>query len=214
MFNFGFRISDQFTGHGNKATDRNGFGAPRRIDMRRRGQPGRIDSQRFEALPQHFPPLAERRRGDLLERPAVAGLRRAARHQPYHRRGDFWLRHEGGRRNVEQDFCFSAPVREHAQPSIGLVVLARDDPLGHLALKHQHHHVVPGRPRLDRQPVDQKRGRDVVGQVGDDFRWLAAEQRPWIEMLRVGADDFQPSRISPSKSPLAPAARARRVPRR
>jgi hypothetical protein len=40
------------------------------------------------------------------------------------------------------------------------------------------------------------RGRDVVGQVGDDRR-LIAEQRPWIEGLRVGADDFQPSRIPP-----------------
>ena len=93
----------------------------------------------------------------------------SAGHQPHHRRGDFGLRDKRRRRNVEQDLCFGAPVRKHAEPAIGFVVFAGDDALGHLALKHQHHHVVPGRPRLDRQPVDQQRGRDVVGQVGDDF---------------------------------------------
>ncbi len=97
------------------------------------------------------------------------GFRRAARHQPHHRGGHLWLRHEGCRRNVEQDFGFGAPVGEHGEPAIGLVILACDDPLGDLALKHQHHHVVPGRPWFDREPVHQKRGRDIVGQVGDDL---------------------------------------------
>ena len=97
------------------------------------------------------------------------GLRRLARYQPHHRRGDLGLRHERRGRDVEQDFGFRAPVREHAEPPVSLLVLARDDAHRHLALKHQHHHVVPGRPRLDREPADQQRGRDVVGQVGDDL---------------------------------------------
>ena len=106
------------------------------------------------------------------------------------------MRHEGRGRNVEQDFGLGAPVGEHREPPIGLLVLVRDDPLGDLALKHQHHHVVPGRPRLDRQPVDQQLGRDIVRQVGDDFCLAAVEQGSWIEMLRVGVDDFQPARIT------------------
>ena len=104
--------------------------------------------------------------------------------------------HESRGRNVEQDLGRSAPVREHAEPPVGFVIFLRDDTLGHLALEHQHHHVVPRRPRLDREPADQQRGRDVVGQVGDDFRLGAAEQRPRIESLRVGVDDIQPSRIT------------------
>ena len=213
-FNFVFRISVNSRAMATKPRDRNGLGAPRQIDLRRRGQPGRVDRQRFEALPQHLPPLAERRRRDLLQRPAIARLGACAGHQPHHRRGDLGLRHEGGGRNVEQDFRLGAPVREHAEPPIGLVILARDDALGHLALKHQHHHVVPGRPRLDRQPVDQQRGRDVVGQVGDDFR---------LGGRRAAAADRNAARRrrrSPAvpdialKSPRAPAVRARRARRR
>src|SRR5918999_845746 len=49
----------QFAGHGNKAGDWNGFGAPGRVDMRGLGQPGGIDRERFQALPQHFAALAE-----------------------------------------------------------------------------------------------------------------------------------------------------------
>ena len=195
---FGFCASyiGQFTGHGNKAGDRDRFGAPGRIDLGGCGQPGRIDRQRFEALPQHFPALAEGGGRHLFEGAAVARLRCCARHQPHHRGGDLGLRHEGGRRNVEQDFGLGAPVGEHREPAIGLVILARDDPLGDLALKHQHHHVVPGRPRLDREPVDQQSGGDVVGQVGDDFCAFAAEHRARIEALRVGVHDLQPAGIT------------------
>ena len=70
------------------------------------------------------------------------------------------------------------------------------DAFGDFALKHQHHRVVPRRPRLDRKPIDQKRGRNIVGQVGDDFCARGPEPRTRIEVLGVGADDFQPSRIS------------------
>ena len=178
-----------------KPRHRNRLGAPRHIDPGGGSQPGRLDRQRFQALPQHFAALAERCGRHLFQHPAVAWLRRGSRHQPHHRGGDLGLRHERGRRNVEQDFGLGAPVRQHAEPSIGFVVFTRDDAFGHLALKHQHHHVVPWRPRLDGQPVDQKRGRDVVGQVGDDFCLGAAEQRTRIERLRVGADNLEPSRI-------------------
>ena len=106
------------------------------------------------------------------------------------------MRHESRRRNVEQDFCLGAPVREHAEPSIGLVVLVCHDTLGDLALKHQHHRVVPGRPGFDRQPIDQECGRDIVRQVGDDFCAAGSEPWTWVEMLRIGTDDLQPSRIS------------------
>src|SRR3954471_20821945 len=103
----------QFASHGNKATDRNGLGAPGRIDMRCRSKASRFDSERLETLPQHFAALAESRGRNLLERPAIAWPRLEARHQSHHGRGDLRLRHECRRRNIEQDFCFSAPVGEH-----------------------------------------------------------------------------------------------------
>ena len=46
------------------------------IDAGGGGQPGRIDAKRFQALAQHFPALAEGCRRHLLERAAVARLRR------------------------------------------------------------------------------------------------------------------------------------------
>src|SRR6266700_7288595 len=64
----------QFTCHGNKAAHRDCLRASRRIDMRCSRQPCRIGRQRFEALTQHFPALAERRCRDLLEGTALAGL--------------------------------------------------------------------------------------------------------------------------------------------
>src|SRR4051795_6434450 len=103
----------QFAGHGNKATDRNGLGAPGRIDMRCGSKASRFDCERPETLPQHFAALAESRGRYLLKRPAIASLRLKARHQSYDGRGDLRLRHECRRRNVEQDLCFSAPVGEH-----------------------------------------------------------------------------------------------------
>src|SRR6478736_873813 len=51
----------QFTRHGNKAGDGNGLGTPRRIDAGRLRKPRGIDTERFQALAQHFPALAEGR---------------------------------------------------------------------------------------------------------------------------------------------------------
>ena len=68
--------------------------------------------------------------------------------------------------------------------------------IGHLALEHQHQHVVPGRPRLGGEPVDQQRGRDVVGQVGDHARAFAAEMRARIEPQRIAGNDLKPARIA------------------
>ena len=41
-----------------------------------------------------------------------------------------------------------------------------------------------------------KRGGDVVGQVGDDLCPLAAEHRAGIEALRVGVHDLEPAGIA------------------
>src|SRR6185295_6918725 len=94
----------QFACHGNKAADRNGFCASRRIDLRGGRQPRRIDAERFQALPQHLAALPECRRRDLLQRPAVAWFGRGPRHEAHHRRGYLRLRDEGGGRDIEQDF--------------------------------------------------------------------------------------------------------------
>ena len=196
---FGLCVSyiGQFTGHGNKARDRNRFGPPGRVDFGGGRQPGRIDRQRFEALPQHFSALAERCRRHLFEGAAVARLRRAARHQPHHRGGDLGLRHEGGRGNVEQDFGLGAPVGEHREPAIGLVILAARRsarrPRAETSAPSCRTRAATARSRAS--PTSSG-GRDIVGQVGDDLRWLAAEHRPRIEALRVGVHDLQPAGIT------------------
>ena len=199
----------QFTRHGNKAGDRNGLGAPRRIDAGRCGKARGIDAERFQALPQHLAALAEGGGCDLFEQLAIAGQRLCARHQPHDGGGDLRRRHEGGRRNVEQDLRLAAPVGEHAEPAIGLLVLARDDALGDLALEHQDHHVVPGRPGLGGEPADQELGRDVVGQVGDDLCALAVEQRTRIEGHGIAMHDLEPAGIARGNLLQAPGSRAR-----
>ena len=55
--------------------------------------------------------------------------------------------------------------------------------------------IVPGRPRLERQPGDQQRGRDVVGQVGDDADRAAVEIGRRIDLQRVAGDDIEPAGI-------------------
>src|SRR2546421_11071768 len=44
----------QFAGHGNKATDRNGLGAPDRIEMHRGSKACLFEGGRLKTLPQHF----------------------------------------------------------------------------------------------------------------------------------------------------------------
>src|SRR3954454_25336523 len=91
----------QFTGHGNKAGNRNGLRAPRRVDARSCGEPRGIGAERLQALPQHLAALAEGGGGDLFEQLAIAGERRFARDQSNDGRRDLRRRHEGGRPNVE-----------------------------------------------------------------------------------------------------------------
>ena len=124
----------------------------------------------FRLCAQHLAALAEGGLGDALERAAVAGQGSCARHKLHQRRRHLRRRHEGRGRDVEQDFRLRAPARQHREPAVGLRAGLRHDALGDLALEHQHEPVVPGRPRLDGEPADQQRGRDVVGQVGDDAR--------------------------------------------
>ena len=74
----------------------------------------------------------------------------------------------------------SAPARaSRASTAEPPVVLAfarrRDDALGDLALEHQGQPVEPRRP-VRRQPADQQRRGDVVGQVGADPRRRAGRR--------------------------------------
>ena len=129
----------------------------------------------------------------------------------HHRRRDLRRRHEGRGRDVEQDLRLRAPAGQHREAAVGLRAGLRDDALGDLALEHQHEPVVPGRPRLGGEPDDQQRGRDVVGQVGDDARRAAAEIRPRVELQRVAGHDRQPCPDSARRSRRAPRWRARRA---
>ena len=150
--------------------DRNFLGARGGLDAGGGEQRQGIAPERFQALTQHLAPLAEGGLGHLLQRDGFAGQRRAARNQLDQRRRDFGRRHERGRRDVEQDARLGAPAGQHRQAAVRLRARRRGDAFRDLALEHQHQPVEPGRPRLGGQPADQERGRDVVGQVGDDAR--------------------------------------------
>ena len=121
--------------------------------------------------PQHLAALAESGRGDAFECAAVAGQRSGARDElaPATRSPSAAARRPTGAIS-NRIFASRAPAGEHGEPAIGLRARLRHDALGDLALEHQHQPVVPGRPRLGGEPADEQRGRDVVGQVGDDAR--------------------------------------------
>ncbi len=70
--------------------------------------------------------------------------------------------------------CVRQPASTDSRPYV-LAARRGDDALGDLALKHQHQAVVPRRPWLGGKPRHQQRGRDVVGQVGDDARRPAVQ---------------------------------------
>ena len=81
----------------------------------------------------------------------------------------------------------------------------------HLALKHQHGAVVPRRPRLDGEPRDQKRGGDVVRQIGDDAHRRALEARARIEGRARPPRRCRGGRDNARRSPGAPRSRDRRA---
>jgi hypothetical protein len=62
-----------------------------------------------------------------------------------------------------------------------------DDPLGDFLLEHQGQAGPPRLP-LGRQPADEQRSADIIGQVGHDMR-LAFEQRRGIDFQSVALDD-------------------------
>src|SRR5262249_48837882 len=87
------------------------------------------------------------------------------------------------------------PANEDRQASVALAAGGGDNAFGDLALEHQHEPVVPGRPRLEREPADQQRGGNVVGQVRNDARAGAAEERTRIEVQGIADDNPEASRI-------------------
>ena len=149
-----------------------------------------VDAQGLETLAQHLAALSEGRGGDALQNRRIAVERVWPWHQTDDRRGHLRRRREGARRHVEQDLGLGAPAGQHAKAAIGLRAGRCDDALGDLALEHQGHRVVPGRPRLGLEPTDQQRRRNVVGQVGDDARRRWGERRH-IDGKRVVRHDRQ-----------------------
>ena len=92
----------------------------------------------------------------------------------------------------------ATPADEDGQASVALAAGGGDDAFGDLALEHQHEPVVPGRPRFEREPADQQRSGDVVGQVRNHAREGVAEERARIEVERIAGNDLEASGISPS----------------
>ena len=93
---------------------------------------------------------------------------------------------------------FATPANEDGQASVALAAGGGDDAFGDLALEHQHEPVVPGRPWFEREPADQQRSGDVVGQVRNHAREGVAEERARIEVERIAGNDLEASGISPS----------------
>ena len=139
----------------------------------------RIDAERLEALPQHLAALAEGRLGHALERAAIAGerLRRAGSS-----RTTDDVTFGGGtkarRRDVEQDLRLGAPAGEHGRagrrPSLpGAATMRSATSRWNISTSRSYQ----GGHGSAVSQCDQQRGRDVVGQVGDDARAAAGEQR-------------------------------------
>ena len=105
----------------------------------------------------------------------------------------------GGRSN--RIFGSAQPLHQHRQPAVGRAARRRDEPLGDLALEHQGQAFVLADPV---EPAQQQRGRDVVGQVGDDLARRLATARPG----RAPARRPRPARAGRDSAP--PARRARR----
>src|SRR5262249_39237388 len=101
----------------------------------------------------------------------------------------------GAAGDVEADARLATPANEDGQASVALAAGDGDNAFGDLALEHQHEPVVPGRPRLEREPADQQRGGNVVGQVRKDARRGTAEERTRIEVEGIADDDLKASWI-------------------
>ena len=168
-----------------------------------------------QALAQHLAALAEGGLGDALERARGRnGSGLGARHQAHDRRGHLGRRHEGRRRDVEQDFrlaCASRPARRAGRSSCapGAATMRSATSRWNISTRH----VVPRRPRLDAEPAHQQRGRDVVGQVGDDADGAGrvAEMRRGSNVERIARRPREPARDSARRSRRAPRSRARRA---
>jgi hypothetical protein len=65
----------------------------------------------------------------------------------------------------------------------------RDDPLRHFLLEHQRQRSPPWRP-VTTEPLDQQRGPDVVGKIGDDVGATAGDGF-LIDFERVGLEDLE-----------------------
>src|SRR5262249_30266925 len=130
-----------------------------------------------------------------LRRAALTGARICERTPLPDGRGHFWWPHEGAAGDVESDARFATPANEDGQAPVALAAGGGDDAFGNLALEHQHEPVVPGRPWFEREPADQQRSGNVVGQVRNDARGSAVEQRARIEVERIAGNDLEASRI-------------------
>ena len=202
---------------------------PRRARSARcrpREQRSRIDAQRLQALPQHLAALAEGRLGHLLQGSAsqASGAARGTSRTTDDVTLGGGTKAEGATSNRIFASHASPPAPTAGRRSCcpARRRCARPPRAGTSAPA-----VVPGRPRLGGQPADQQRGRDVVGQVGDDARARAAQMRARIEARarrpprsRAGPDSAPRSRPAPriarsSRSMaitrLAPCASSARV---
>ena len=106
-----------------------------------------------------------------------------------------WARREGFRRDSEENAGLRAPLRQDRKPPVVLAARRCDDPLGHLALKHQDHAVEPGRPRVGLEPGDEegvsRRHRAGWRRCGQGREAQARE----VDLHRVSGHDIETSGI-------------------
>src|SRR6516164_1988415 len=137
------------------------------------GDPGALeerldwDAQRLEAGPQHLATLAERCGGNVFEYTFLRwsewlGSRHNTNNARRHVRG----RDKGASGYVEKEPRLCEPLGHYREPSVRLAVRRRSQTLRNLALEHQRQAFVFVNAI---EPAEQQRGRDVVGEIGNNF---------------------------------------------
>ena len=107
-------------GQCDKSLDRNLLGARGGVDARGGEQRRRIGAERSQALAQHLAALAEGRRGDALERDAVARQRRGARDSRTTDDVTFGGGTKADGATSNRMLRLRAPAGEHAEPAVSL----------------------------------------------------------------------------------------------
>ena len=146
--------------------------------------------QFLEALTEHFSPLTESGLRQNLELRKINALGLGLGNQMDDRRHHLWWGCEGRTVDRHRQLGLTAPLRQYGEAAISAGTGFCDDPVGDLALEHQGQRLPLRRPLRCRQPLDEQRRADIIGQVGNVMK-RPVKQAAMIKGKRIVIDQFQ-----------------------